>query len=285
MLRVARNTRPRVRHAVYDAAGAAAGDLTVTVTATSALTGDAVFTSAAATEDGTTVGLYYLDLPIAATANLDVLELAWSYTLASASQTERFSVEVVGAHLCDLLTIDDALARGGTATSYSARRKELARSVAETVFEDACSYGAFSPRRAAYRFSGEGSARFKLPAAHVRSLVSLTVDGEDLDADELADIYVTDHGTVHLASALPAGRGNVTAIYEHGLDGPPVDVQRAVAQLAAAMLANGPWDDRGFAASDDGGFIRLLTAGVAGAMFSIPEVEATAKRYRGVHVA
>lgn len=78
----------------------------------------------------------------------------------------------------------------------------------------------------------------------------------------------------------PNGDGTATYVFATGLPAPPDDVSRAVAILASSYMADGPWDDRGYAITDDAGGVRLLTAGVGRAMFSIPAVEATAKRHR-----
>jgi hypothetical protein len=78
----------------------------------------------------------------------------------------------------------------------------------------------------------------------------------------------------------PLTDGTATYTYVRGLPAPPEDVTRAVAILASSYMADGPFDDRGYAMSDDGGSVRLLTAGVGRAMFSIPIVEATARRHR-----
>jgi hypothetical protein len=51
------------------------------------------------------------------------------------------------------------------------------------------------------------------------------------------------------------------------------------------MLVDGPWDDRGYGVVDEGGFARLLTAGVSGASFSIPEVQAALIRHGNPTIA
>lgn len=204
-------------------------------------------------------------------------------TLAPASAPLLSPGSLAGVALCTVAQIDAQLARGGTASAYTEASKLEARDVATAAFERECGV-AFSTRtvtRSVRSHSGFGSSPYlELPDTNVQAVSAITRDGVALTAAELEMTRLVG-GAVYGAGY--SGKP-FTVTYTHGFTETPKDVSRAVAILAASILKDGPYDDRGFGVTDDGGSVRLLTAGIAGASFSIPEVQAAVARYKRVYV-
>lgn len=246
-------------------------------------------------EDGTTLvastaavpggaGVFSFNLTPTHTASLDVLKATWTYTRAGNVESLETYHEVVGGFVCSLAQIDEHLNKGGTASIYSLAAKQAARDVATEAFENECGV-AFTPRYGRTSADGNNLTDLFLPDPKVSSVTSATVDGTALTVGELADLGVYGNGSLYNITGWTAGRRNVVVKYVHGYTTPPADVSRAVALIAASVLKDGPFDDRGYGVTDEGGAVRLLTAGVSGASFSIPEVESALQRHRYLSVA
>lgn len=281
MLRAQKGLVQRVYLSVYAAAGTAGTGLQAipTVSVTSARSGSEIVTDAATVASGN--GLYYYDLlPSNSTSQLDTLTVTWEYTYESASQSQVDTVAVVDSRLTSLEAVDNQLGRGGTADSYTHRQKDLAVQAAEEAIEQEC-LRAFTGQYATATLDGYGLSRFlHLPDYPALSLISVSIDGT---AKTVSDFTLyPDTGRVYseLAAWTSTTPQNVVVKYTHGETSVPMDVSRAVTLIASSLLADGPWDDRGFGVTTDGGFVRLLTAGVGSTAFSIPEVQATVNRWR-----
>lgn len=237
--------------------------------------GTVVVTDAAATDTGT--GTFSYTLTPAQTATLDTLTATWKATFGGQLQSYVETLEVVGDHLCSLADIDARLARAGTANEYSVALKIAARDAATSAFErEACR--AFTRRAKSVTLNGTGYRTLLLPDMDVASVTALSIDGTAVDVD---DINITaSTGELYYDYGFLAGNSTVTATYTYGLQFCPADVSNAVALIAASKLADGPFDDRGFGVTNDAGFVQLLTAGVSGAAFSIPDVQSALARWR-----
>jgi hypothetical protein len=289
-LRAQKGLAQRLYVNVYSTAGAAANPTTDAISVSVAITrlsdGSTVVASDSATYNDDP-GVFYYDLsPADSTSAIDQLTVTWSYTLDGVAQTQTDTVDVVGNRLCHPRAIDDSLNRGGTAANYTARQLNVALTVAENLFEQATET-AWTTRYCRETKDGPSLWRgYTWRRAHtlflanypVVSVRSATQDGTALTADELAALVVDRNtGRLYNPSCWHAGHGNIVVDYEYGhADTPPL-VSRAVALVATSILADAPFDDRGFGVTTDGGFVRLLTAGVGGALFSIPEVQAAVK--------
>jgi len=229
----------------------------------------------------TGTGTFSFSLTPTHTALLDVLKATWTITRSGNVEQLVTYHEVVGGHVCTLPQIDANLAKGGTASGYSLGDKQAARDVATDAFELECGV-AFTPRYRRLTVDGTSTTDLFLPDPRVISITSATVDGSALT---VGDLGIYDNGSLYSATGWAAGRRNVVLKYEHGYMSPPADVSRAVAMIAASVLKDGPFDDRGYAVTEDGGGVRLLTAGISGAAFSIPDVEAALQRHRYLTVA
>ena len=245
-------------------------------------------------EDGTTLvaagtatinagtGVFTFNLTPTHTASLDVLKATWTYTRAGNAEQLVTYHEVVGGLICSLSQIDAALNKGGTASSYALADKQTARDIATEEFEKDCGV-AFAPRYRRVKLDGDGTYDVMLPVPRPLAVTAATVDGAAIS--DLADLELYDTGLVYRPTSWAAGRRNVQLKVEHGFPTPPADIADAAATAAASALKDGPFDDRGYGVTDEGGAVRLLTAGVQSAMSSIPKVEAALRRHRYVVVA
>lgn len=227
---------------------------------------------------GTGANARTYNLTAANTALLDRLTAVWTSPTKGTLTTE---VEVVGGFVCSIADIDFALNKGGTAADYPLDQKLQARQVATEAFERECGV-AFTPRYARKTLTVEGGLHLPLPTPRVLSVQAVSVDGTALTGTDLTDIAPDEPFGLYRPVGWARGTRNTVVKWTHGHKTPPSDVSRAVGIIAASILADGPFDDRGFAVSDDGFGARLLTAGVGGAAFSIPEVQSTLARYRYV---
>jgi hypothetical protein len=226
------------------------------------------------------VGGYAYELTPTNLDRLDELTATWNVTLDGAAQTFTQKIEVVGGFICSLGQIDGSLNRGGNEADYANSNKAAARMVAEDAFEREAGV-AFVPRYRKVSLDGWSGTDLLLPNSQITTIRSVSVDGTAYTQDQLDALGLYgETGVIYNESSWTRGRRNVEVVYEHGYRWPPADVERAVALIATSILKDGPWDDRGFAVTDDAGTVRLLTAGVSGAAFSIPDVQAALNRYR-----
>lgn len=218
----------------------------------------------------------------AVTAPLDTAYFRFRFTDADGVHSS-YSLAVLSpggddsAPLCTIADIDAQLRRGQATGAYTPEMKLAARAAATSAFETEAGV-AFSTRtttRVIRSAAGAPDGGLYLPDPLVQSVSAVkTSAGAQWTPGQVAALRL-DGDTVYGLAAAP-----VTVTYTHGHDQTPPDVARAVAVLAASLLKDGPYDDRGFGVTDTGGAIRLMTAGIGGAAFSLPEVQAALNRHR-----
>lgn len=194
--------------------------------------------------------------------------------------TEQLTVTptpTADATLLELLDVE--LNRGGDASNYPPDEKARALQVATDAFQDEAKLAFYPTSRTETVRVGRYREELVMERPDITAVQSITgpdgpIDpaGIEIDDDEL------------LAPSGYWTQGAYTVTYTHGLAVCPSYVQRAIVLIATSMLADGPWDDRGYAVDDGTGMTRLLTAGVSGAAFSIPEVQAALFRVRDYYV-
>ena len=182
---------------------------------------------------------------------------------------------------CTVEQIEAFLDRGGSSAAYTAQAVLDARLVATEALEQECGV-AFREKSRTDTLTGTSSPDLLLPVPRPLAVTVATIDGTSVLGDVTVDTLL---GSLYRAEGWSSERYGVSLTYTHGYATTPADVSRAVAMLAASLVKDGPFDDRGFGVTDDGGFVRLLTAGIGGAAFSIPDVEAVRRRYRFPAVA
>lgn len=208
------------------------------------------------------------------TATLDRLTLTWTSATKGVLVTY---VEVVGGFL---FSVADARALKplDNTTTYPLANVLVARTLAETALEDACSV-AFVPRYGRDKFDGSGGVDILLPP-RITAVTSASVDGTGLTAAELADLELYRDGRLYHSSKWTEGRRNVEVKFTHGYPYPPPRVGRACLLLAKHFLVDSPISDRTtLLTNDDGTQQTFITAGVRQAVFSIPEANAVVQEY------
>lgn len=143
---------------------------------------------------------------------------------------------------------------------------------AESDLEDACGL-AFVPRVDTERLDGPGGPLLRLGHRRVRAIQTVAILGQALSTGELAALEVSATGLVRRHGGWPSALGSIQVTYEHGLDAPPFRGKRAAMLLVRDRLVNGPIDDRAYQIAGEFGPISLVTPGVRGSVFGIPEVD------------
>jgi hypothetical protein len=212
----------------------------------------------------------------------------WEWALGTVSAEEELTVLAAppapppGAYFttAELRAQDAALA---DPVRFPDAQLDAMRQLVEQSLEDACDVGfvprasTATPSRTAGPFGGDGSRWLSLPVHMLRSVVSVTSDGQVLD---LTGVAVRGH-CLWLYDGWPWGVANLTVTYSHGYDAPPLRVKRAALILAKVWLLEGPVDVRATQVSaGDGSTINLATPGVLGSTFGVPEVDAVVRQYR-----
>jgi hypothetical protein len=231
IVRVLRATACRVTTTfdANDVATNATGAVSVTVTRED---GTAVRTGAALST--TVTGQYYFALTPTDTAQLDMLELVWTATIAGAEQTVTTYVEVRGARLFSIAQARRLRALDNT-TAFPVSRLVEARTAAEIALERHLEV-AFAPTYFRAVLDGRDHTDLMLPVTRPLTITVATVDGAAIDVD---DLHLYSLGRVHRADGWTAGRANVVITGTHGYLVPPPGVSKACLALAREYLIGG----------------------------------------------
>lgn len=231
-----------------------------TVTLTRASTGEQIGPVEATLIEGDLYGAQVL------ADEVEILTVDWS---VGDGWSARTVVEAVGGFLFSIPELA-AMRLNRTTVGDEFTKDELVtvRLVVETALEDACSV-AFVPRLAVETVRGDGSYFLPLKRTHVRRVRTVNGEPTTVTAD-VAGIALGDWRR---------GR-SYTLAYEHGHDYPPPRVSRAGLLLAKRWLVDGPVDDRATSITSESGTTTLLiTPGMRGHLFDLPEVNAVVAAY------
>lgn len=211
----------------------------------------------------------YFKVTVPAVDHPDGLIATWSGEIEGLAAAVVTHHEVVGGHIVGVPAIRKQLEDAAQTPLSSDEEIAKKRDLAEHRIEDACQV-AFRPRYAHETVEGHGHHSILLPRPRLLRVISL--DGEDLEA-------------------LPSIPGVITADYRwtgdydiawiHGHEVSPPSVAAAVQQLAVHYLLVDPddLDARATFKSNDVASWSLVTPGVKGARFPIPEVNEVVKEF------
>ena len=156
----------------------------------------------------------------------------------------------------------------------------------ETALEDACGVS-FVVREQVVTMDGNGTGDLYVRAARPQSVSSVSVSdsvaSSALSAQEITDLRIDSEAGVLVRPSLtwPAGRRNVTVTGTFGYSSVPGIVRQAVALGVRQMLIDSRVDPRAQSVTnEDGTTAQLVTAGVRGATFSLPELNQVVMQYR-----
>lgn len=218
--------------------------------------------------------------PDPATTTLDILTATWSGTRDGALQTLLVDeIHIVGAHyftIADLRTLDplDDTDRFPDATL------QAIRDLVAFDLERTCAV-AFTPSYGRDVLLGSGTPRLSLSHRLPRALVSITVDDNDFDL-VTNRVLLRSAGVLEKASGVWPERSLIEVRYRHGHHATPPRVARAAMILAreyAYQSERGNTPDRATSLDTEAGSFRLVTAGVGGALYGLPEVNAVVQEY------
>lgn len=266
--RIARGSAARLRVELEDPDGEdLAGDVTVEVRDSLGILlagGDA---------DELGEGAYAFDLDAEKTATIDRLTATWSSEDAVAGRSEH---DVVGGHFHTIKALRrmDPLE---DADKYPTEQLLECRDLAAYALEEAC-HVAFVERFATWSAIADGGA-FLIPRIGIREIRWATIAGESVDLETLS---LATGGAVH-GLELPEGSLVEVGFTFSLTEAPPARVARA-ARLIAREVAfedeDAALSPRATSQSTDDGTFSLVTAGVAGAAFDLPEVNAVVSEYQ-----
>jgi len=218
------------------------------------------------------------DYRLAGQPALDVLKAVWTGELGGDPISVTTYVEVIGSVL---FTVAQAKKR----KAFQQRNRftpldiRIAHDLALEALQDACGV-AFVQRRRAAALDGSGTTELVLPTPLTQSVTGISIEGTALDIDDLAAVKVYDAGILRRPTVWPRGYQNVEVDYVHGHRVPPQRIARAALLLAEHWLIESAIPDRATSLSTEDGTMQfLVTAGVRGAQFDIPEVNAAVQEY------
>jgi hypothetical protein len=239
-------------------------DAAVTVTVTRA-DGRVVATDAATThpsgDAGT--GVYRYVLAALDVAEVDVLTAAWTATVAAVEHVFTTTHEIVGGFYISVAEIRAEKAPNGGLEDvgrYPDRSLIEARAWFEDLFEDNVNV-AQVPRYALERFTGNGGRWIRLREHYaIRRLLSVIVDGDEAD---LAGLRLEGSGVAWDTGGSFTRNDEVLVSYEHGLDRPDFEVQRAALTAIAGKLRQekSSIPERALSMTNDAGTFSLSFAG------------------------
>lgn len=257
-----------------DGAGMAVEPDSAKVTITRDSDGEVIADGAAVQVDGSKLACTVKaeDVP-----RVDLLHVTWEIVADGAASTLRQQVGVVGAFICSLQEIAEAV-EGSARSEPTPEQLAAARAKAETLLEERCNV-AFRPTYHREVLRGEGGEELVVSRPRLLSVRSVTISGRPISIGEVAPSIA---GTVVRADGWPEG-AEIEVAYEHGWPMPPDDVREAAIKLARDYLLADPsdYDQRaGRIETAEAVYGFLTTAGVGGAVTSIPEVNAVIEAYR-----
>lgn len=263
---------------------------TVTVAVTDA-NGTAV---AAGDASLTTVGTGRYTFTLGGQAQLGLLTVSWSATIAGAAVIQADEVEIVGGHFFSLAQGRASDSSLSSATKYPTADLELKRVEVEEECETICDRS-FVPRYARVSLDGSGESDLVLShpdpersIADVRAIRSVRMAprvGQPFvafDAGQLAALQVADDGTLRrLDGALfTRGYANVIVELEYGLSAPPAElVQACLSRFRSRLNINksGVPDRASSFTVSDGGTYRMDMPGPW--KTGLPAIDAVYARY------
>ncbi len=182
----------------------------------------------------TVTGQYHFQLTPTDTAELNMLTLLWSATIAGAVQEITTHVEVRGARLFSIAQARRLRPLDNT-TAFPVSRLVEARTAAEIALERHLEV-AFAPTYFRAVLDGRDRTDLILPVTRPLTITAATVDGTTIDLD---DLQLQSIGRIYREAGWTAGRGNVVITGTHGYAIPPPGVSRACLALAREYLIGG----------------------------------------------
>lgn len=209
-------------------------------------------------------------------SEVDRLTATWTGDIAGVESSFTTFHEVVGGFVVSLAAIEAKL---GSVASPNTAELFAAREQALREIEDACGAVVFRPRYEKERLHGDGSERLLLANKGLLRVIRVEVDEVALSEAELEALTLDGDGIVIRESGWQRG-AEIVVSYAYGLINRP-DAIGPVRDYAAYLLTPAPKDrnQRATSESTEQGTYSLVTAGVRGAQFPLPAVNAFVERF------
>jgi hypothetical protein len=239
---------------------------------------------------GSGVGPYQVTVIPSNNLLLDTLTVTWTAVFSGQPNTYVDTVEVAGDALFSISDVRALNPQLADPAKYPADRIGDMRTTVEDAIERELGF-ATVPRFALEKVTGVYGQPLRV-RPYVRTIRSVSVNATALTSPQIAALsfagrYIGGYqwgGPPDWPST--TGLSNITIGYEHGLDGPSQRLRRAALLLAKIWLVSGPVDDRTSTfSSAEGGTYSLVTPGVRGSVFGVPEVDAAVASERLAAVA
>ncbi len=240
-------------------------DVPPTVTVVRDSTGVEILTGA--TSSAKPDGSFIVTVPAVDTP--DLLSATWDGLIGSQPATITTSHEVYGSHIVGVPAVRDDLTRAAQEPLADDSEIIEKRELAETRIEGACGV-AFRPRYIRATVEGHGRNNLLLPTPRLLDVISIDGEATQLPASITGEIE---------GSSPWVGSHDIAWV--HGFDTPPPSVVAAVRQLTVHYLLVDPDDLDGRATfkSNEIASWSLVTPGVKGARFPIPEVNEVVRTF------
>jgi hypothetical protein len=213
-------------------------------------------------------GEYTVTLTNAMTTQLDRLRLNWT---SGGFGTQSTYVDVVGGFFFTIAELRASSPQLASTTTFTTTRLLEARTSVEDALEKVLGF-AMVPRFRTQTLTGWARTEWPLLNElwpYVRVIRTIVVDEVAIEPAAFGGYD------------WPPGYSTVEVAYEHGLDEPGPRWKRYALMLAKNWLLDSPIDDRASTFSSvEGGTYGLVTPGLRGSIFGIPEVDAAVNEER-----
>ena len=237
----------------------ASGTVTITVTDESGAT---IIDGQTATNEST--GVYYYDLGVSNTTDVNKLYALWSGSWESVTQKLRTNHEILGFPLfTEKQARDFDIQQLSSASDYSDAMILEERAKITDLLEQWTGVS-WTPRYNRKKIKGEGDRMLSLPNFHINKLISVQILGENIatanfEIDNSAGfIYRTDGTFAEPTSEFPLP---VVVEYEYGWDYIRNGVDRIALKLLQDRIISSNIPDRATSFNDEIGNISLVTQG------------------------
>lgn len=223
---------------------------------------------------------------LAAQSSVSNLTAVFTIVDAAGTSTVTVPVQVVGARACSisdvrrLKPLDDV-------NRYPDELIDRAITELEDALEAACGVSFVPVERLNSRHDGDGTRELYVRHARPQSISSVTLtDGtftQQLAQADLDGIVIDEEAGTFIRPTYtwPAGRRNIIVSGVFGFADVPGMVRQAVAAGVRQLLVDSRVDPRAMSVTnEDGTTAQLMTAGVRGNTFSLPELQAVVMQYR-----
>ena len=242
----------------------------------SARTGVAVTTSGTETID---TGELAVNIPATSLTDVDIFTATLDATTTGTATVHQFifDYEVRSHPLYTLAEVRDHGIQKLTAAKFPDEEILRTRKLITEQFEEYCNV-AFSPKYTEFTMDGPDAGGFRqfllfVPATKITAVTKVEINGTAFDAGELADLRITEGGSIYNPSGWTFDIQSIVVGVEHGYPFPPRDVRRAGITYTQNLLTPGKIVERAIILTDETGTWRLQQAKMPDRPTGFPDID------------